>query len=106
MPSTTTSNAACSATAAEPLSWFSSRPPRRLISAYSTRKKNSILLLDLICLLYHPAANERSFRSRLDNHSQHDRVRAPRGIRRVGYPDLRDPQRQPSLPRGRLSSAR
>src|SRR5215470_11788554 len=54
MPSTTTSNAACSATAAETLSWFSSRPPRRLISAYSTRKKNSVLLLDLILLYITP----------------------------------------------------
>jgi hypothetical protein len=34
--------------------------------------------------LYHPAANERSFRSRLDNDSQHDRVRTPRGIGAVG----------------------
>ena len=27
--------------------------------------------------LYHPAAYSRSFRFRLDNHSQHDRVRPP-----------------------------
>ena len=34
--------------------------------------------------LYHPAAYSRSFRSRLDNISQHDRVRTPRGIGAVG----------------------
>ena len=61
--------------------------------------------------LYHPAANERSFRSRLDNISQHDRVRPPRGIGAVGNSRLRNPQRQPPIPRGRafvcpMSSAR
>src|SRR5882757_5156990 len=54
MPSTTTSKAACSATAQETLSWFSSRPPRRLISAWSTRKKISVLLLDSIQLYITP----------------------------------------------------
>jgi hypothetical protein len=38
--------------------------------------------------LYHPAAYSRSFRSRLDNHSQHDRVRTPRDIGAVGYSRL------------------
>src|SRR5438309_4156835 len=47
MPSTTSSRAAFSATATATRSWFSSRPPSRLMSAYSTRKKNSMHLLDL-----------------------------------------------------------
>src|ERR1700750_1945294 len=34
--------------------------------------------------LYHPAAYSRSFRSRLHNISQHDRVLTPRGIGAVG----------------------
>src|SRR6202034_652652 len=46
MPSTATRSAACSATAAVTRSWFSSRPPRRLISAYSACKRSSVHLLD------------------------------------------------------------
>src|ERR1700728_166576 len=46
MPSTATRSAACSATAAVTRSWVSSRPPRRLISAYSACKRSSVHLLD------------------------------------------------------------
>src|ERR1700686_4995802 len=60
MPSTTSSRAACSATAAATRSWFSSRPPSRLMSAYSTRKKNSMHLLDLSMLYITCAVNGRS----------------------------------------------
>src|SRR5213082_3471057 len=51
MPSTTSSRAAFSATATATRSWFSSRPPSRLMSAYSTRKKKSMHLLDLSTLI-------------------------------------------------------
>src|SRR5580704_7645776 len=45
MPSTTTSKTECSATATATRSWFSSRPPRRLKSAYSTCKACSVCLV-------------------------------------------------------------
>src|SRR3979409_900395 len=60
MPSTTSSRTACAATAATTRSWFSSRPPSRLMSAYSTCKKNSMHLLDLSMLYITCAVNGRS----------------------------------------------
>src|ERR1700683_3221148 len=53
LPSATTSSAACSATATLTRSWFSSRPPRRLMSAYSTCKRRPMYLLDFWRALYH-----------------------------------------------------
>src|SRR5436309_106052 len=60
MPSTTSSRDWSSDVCSSDLSWFSSRPPSRLMSAYSTRKNKSMHLLDLSTLYITCAANGRS----------------------------------------------